>query len=180
MRSPPAARSTAMHRVLRPGGRISLFEPVNRLMFPEPADRFWGYDVAGVRELAKRVKASHRELEDAAAATMIDFDDRDLVDLAERAGFERIHMECHIDVEPSAALRATSIDALLDSAPNPHAPTVRECVDAALSGSERERFVAHPTRAVEQDRPTWRSARAHLVATRARAQRGVPSTPPAR
>ena len=29
----------AFARVLRPHGRISLFEPINRLMFPEPADR---------------------------------------------------------------------------------------------------------------------------------------------
>ena len=41
-----AAAFAAMYRVLRPGGRISLFEPINRLMFPEPPDRFWGYDVA--------------------------------------------------------------------------------------------------------------------------------------
>ncbi len=41
----------AMHRVLRPGGRISLCEVVGRLMFPEPAWRFWGYGVNPVREL---------------------------------------------------------------------------------------------------------------------------------
>ncbi len=32
-------------RALRPGGRISLYEPINRLMFPEPPHEFfWGYD----------------------------------------------------------------------------------------------------------------------------------------
>ena len=46
---------SAMHRVLRVGGRVSLFEPVNRRMFPEPHDRFWGYDVTAVAELAARV-----------------------------------------------------------------------------------------------------------------------------
>ena len=35
------------HRVLRPGGRISLFEPINR--FGMGAARDWGYDVDGVR-----------------------------------------------------------------------------------------------------------------------------------
>lgn len=49
---------SAMHRVLRPGGRSSLFEPINRLMFPEPDDRFWGYDVTGATDLAPRSKRS--------------------------------------------------------------------------------------------------------------------------
>lgn len=47
----------AFARVLRPWGRLSLFEPINRLMFPEPEDRFWGYDVAAVADLARKVKA---------------------------------------------------------------------------------------------------------------------------
>lgn len=56
----------ALHRALRGGGRISLFEPINRLMFPEPADRFWGYDIAAVADLADKVKATFDELEDPA------------------------------------------------------------------------------------------------------------------
>ncbi len=48
----------AMHRVLRPGGRISLFEPINRLMYPEPAGRFYGYEVGAVADLAAKVKTA--------------------------------------------------------------------------------------------------------------------------
>jgi arsenite methyltransferase len=47
----------AFARVLRPNGRLSLFEPINRLTYPEPDDRFWGYDVAAVADLAVKVKA---------------------------------------------------------------------------------------------------------------------------
>ena len=83
----------AMYRVLRPGGRISLFEPINRLMYPEAADRFWGYDVSAVSALADKVKRTYREISDPAASTMLDFDDRDLVRFAEAAGFSRIHLE---------------------------------------------------------------------------------------
>ena len=112
----------AMHRVLRPGGRISLFEPINRLTHPEPADRFWGYDVRAVRDLAEKVKATYGGLSQPDGAAMLDFDDRDLVEHAEAAGFGRIHMELHFDVETGSSMRAISIDALLDSAPNPLAP----------------------------------------------------------
>ncbi|MDQ3722415.1 MAG: methyltransferase domain-containing protein [Actinomycetota bacterium] len=156
----------AMHRVLRPGGRISLFEPINRLTFPEPADRFWGYEVSAVSDLADRVKASYGGLSEPASAAMMDFDDRDLVALAEAAGFGRIHLELHLDVEAGAHMRAISIEALLDSAPNPLAPTARESIAAALTPSEQERFVAHLGRAVDAGDRLRRSAVAYLVASR--------------
>ena len=157
----------AMHRVLAPGGRLSLFEPINRLTSPEPADRFWGYDVGEVWDLADKVKASYGDLEDPAVAAMTDFDDRDLVAFAEAAGFERIHMECHIDIEPSPLLRATGVDVLLDTAPNPLAPTVRESVAAALTPAEQEHFLAHLARAIAAGDPIRRSALAYLAATKA-------------
>ncbi len=157
----------AMHRVLAPGGRLSLFEPINRLTSPEPADRFWGYDVGEVWDLADKVKASYGELGDPAVGAMTDFDDRDLVAFAEAAGFERIHMECHIDIEPSPLLRATSIGVLLDTAPNPLAPTVRESVAAALTPAEQEHFLAHLARAIAAGDPIRRSALAYLAATKA-------------
>jgi arsenite methyltransferase len=66
---------SAMHRVLRPGGRISLFEPINRLMFPEPDNRFWGYDVTGVTDLAAKVKAVFgRSEQPGSVAAMMGFD----------------------------------------------------------------------------------------------------------
>ena len=158
----------ALHRVLRVGGRVSLFEPINRLMFPEPPDRFWGYDVGAVADLADKVKAAFDRLEDPAAATMSDFDDRDLVHLAETAGFDPIHLECHVDVERGSLMRAVGLDALLDAAPSPLAPTVRESIGAALTGLERVRFVAHLERAVSEDEPFRRSVVAYLTARKAR------------
>jgi ubiquinone/menaquinone biosynthesis C-methylase UbiE len=164
--SDKARAFSAMYRVLRPGGRISLFEPINRLMFPEPGDRFWGYDVGPVSDLADKVKASYGGLSEPASAAMMDFDDRDLVALAEAAGFGRIHLELHLDVEAGAHERAISIEALLDSAPNPLAPTARESIAAALTAAEQERFVAGLRRAVEDGDRLRRSAVAYLVASR--------------
>jgi arsenite methyltransferase len=154
----------AFHRALRAGGRLSQFEPINRLMFPEPADRFWGYDVGAVADLADRVKAAFDARQDPAAAAMLDFDDRDLVRLAEVAGFDRVHLECHLDVDPDSPLRAVGLAALLDSAPNPLAPTLRECAGAALPEPERERFYAHLGRAIAGGDHVRRSAVAYLAA----------------
>jgi arsenite methyltransferase len=155
-----------LYRVLRPAGRLSAFEPINMLMFPEPPDRFWGYDVRAVSELADKVKGAFAELADPAAAVIRDFDDRDLVWLAENAGFERVHLECHIDVEPGSPLSAVGLDALLDSAPNPLAPSLREAISTALSSSEREALLAHLERAIVEQRPLRRSAVAYLVAAK--------------
>jgi hypothetical protein len=97
---------------------------------------------------------------------MLDFDDRDLVALAEAAGFGRIHLELHHDVEAGASMRAISLEALLDSAPNPLAPTARESIAAALTPAEQERFVEHLGRAVEEGDRLRRSAVAYLVASK--------------
>ena len=160
---------SAMRRVLRPGGRVSLFEPINRLMFPESADRFWGYDVTGATDLAAKVKAVFTRSERAGAvAAMMGFDDRDLVRLAEDAGFDRIHVECHIDVEPGSLTRSVSFDALLGTAPNPNAPTAGEAITAALTEPERQRFVAELKQAFTEDRAVRRMAVAYVTACKRR------------
>ncbi len=48
------------HRVLKPGGRISLFEPINRFPLPVPENlmgAYDGYDIGPVRDLWEKVKA---------------------------------------------------------------------------------------------------------------------------
>ena len=129
----PAAFS-AMRRVLRPGGRISLFEPINSLMFPEPAGRFLGYDVGDTAELAGRVSSAFVRM-----AAMVGFDDRDLLRLTVDAGFERVHIETHADIEPYAPV---DLDTLLDGSPNPLAPTIREQLERVLDAGEQARLIA--------------------------------------
>jgi hypothetical protein len=94
----------------------------------------------------------------------MDFDEYDLLRLAENAGFERIHLECHVDVEPSTQMGAIDLDTLLDIAPNPHAPTLREVLGVALDPAQRDRFLAHFRRAVTAETPVRRSAVAYLAA----------------
>jgi ubiquinone/menaquinone biosynthesis C-methylase UbiE len=158
----------AMYRVLRPGGRISVREAIGKLMFPEPSERFWGYDLSSVIGLNAKVKDAFAALEDAGyRSAAMSFDDRDLAHFAETAGFERVHVECHIDIEPGSMMRRSSLRALLASAPTPTAPTIGEAVQAALSEAEQERFLSELERAILEDKPVRRTALAHLTATKA-------------
>lgn len=131
-----------LYRVLTPTGKISLFEPINRLMFPEPEDRFWGYNVADAADLAGSVKDTLASLTHADAATMIDFDERDLFAMARRAGFTSIHLELHCDLVPGRpGIEAPSLETLLESSPHPLAPTLRHAVEQALDTAEQARFL---------------------------------------
>jgi arsenite methyltransferase len=45
------------HRVLRPGGRVSIFEPINNC-FPDDMDDFSGFDAHPVRDLVEKIWVS--------------------------------------------------------------------------------------------------------------------------
>lgn len=49
-----AAALAAFHRVLKPGGRVSLFEPINRRYIPLNRDTLFGFDAAPIAELVTR------------------------------------------------------------------------------------------------------------------------------
>lgn len=82
------------HRVLRPGGRLSMFEPINRL------NRFLRmYDDSEVEELEDRVKGVFEKLQPRDHDPMLNFDDRDLVDHAEGAGFNPVALRLEVKSE---------------------------------------------------------------------------------
>ena len=88
------------HRVLKPGGRLSIFEPINNFTYPEPPHLFGGSDVTPVADLAERVKAVYTSGQPPEESPMLDFDERDLFDLAERAAFEEIHLNYEAKTVP--------------------------------------------------------------------------------
>jgi arsenite methyltransferase len=79
-------------RVLRPGGRISLFEPINTFGMEERRREFLGLDEPGVETAGAKLDALFAELQPA-DDPMLDFDERDLIREAERAGFFAEAME---------------------------------------------------------------------------------------
>lgn len=153
------------HRVLKAGGRLSVFEPINRFGSPEPAGRFCGFDVGPVADLAEKVKSAEQRLAD--DATLVDFDERDLITFAERAGFRSVELIYEARVEHDARprwLADVGWDTFLRIAPNPLAPSFGELVDQALTLEEAKRFIAHLRPLFESKQGTARSAVAYLRA----------------
>ena len=149
-------------RVLRPGGRASLFEPINRFGIDEKKQGFWGYPGDGLAELAARVENVYEEIQPP-EDPMLDFDERDLVKLAESAGFFPIELELRAYVRPS---EPRPWEAFLKSSGNPKIPTIREAMDRALTPEERERFTEHLRPLVEEGKGVWRMAQAYLRAVK--------------
>jgi ubiquinone/menaquinone biosynthesis C-methylase UbiE len=150
------------HRVLRPGGRISLFEPINRFGMEERR-RTWGYDLDGEAAslMAKltALEASYQPPGD----PMLDFDERDLVALVERARFFPIELEYRAEIEP---IEPRSWGSFLHGSPNPKVPTLAEAMEEALTAEERERLIVALRPAVEEGRGVWRMGSAYLFAVK--------------
>jgi ubiquinone/menaquinone biosynthesis C-methylase UbiE len=129
----------ALYRVLRPGGRLSIFEPINRFGSPEPANRLWGFDATGLETIAAKVKRTvERYLP--AGNPMTDFDERDLLVYAESAGFTELHLEYRVDIDRQPM--EMDVDTLLRFAPNPLVPPYGELLAEALTSTEVEALVA--------------------------------------
>jgi len=151
-----------LFRVLRPGGRLSIFEPINRFGV-ETRRQTWGFaDVAGIEELLARVVAKAP----AGERTLVDFDERDLVAFAEAAGFVDIHLTLDIHVTSDPMWETRDWNVFLDSSPNPLAPTFREAMSRALEPEEIERLTAVLRPQVEHGRGTTRAATAYMKASR--------------
>jgi ubiquinone/menaquinone biosynthesis C-methylase UbiE len=153
------------HRVLRRGGRLSVYEPINAFATRTGSDgRFCGYDIAPVAELAAKVKALYADLQPPDTDPMLDFDERDLLHAAEQAGFTEIHLELRVDIEPQ--LPPLAWDGFAHSAGNPLIPTLAEALAQTLNPAEAERFRAHLRPLVESGRGGHRLATASLGATK--------------
>jgi arsenite methyltransferase len=151
-------------RVLRPGGRVSLYEPINAFARTEGWERrFWLYPADGLAELAEKVSSVYSARQDPEADPMFDFDERDLVGFAEEAGFFPIELELRIEMR-AADPRPWKV--FLHSSGNPKIPTFAEAMDEALSPAERERVASHLRPLVEEGRGLWRMAHAYLWATK--------------
>jgi arsenite methyltransferase len=150
-------------RVLRPGGRVSLFEPINSFGMNEKREGFWGYPTDGVADLAARVTAVFEEIQPP-TDPMLDFDERDLLGLAEAAGFFPVELDYNAQLRPTDV--PPSWDVFVNMSGNPLIPTIGDAIDRALTPDERRRFVAHLRPLVEQGRGVWRMAQAYLVAVK--------------
>lgn len=150
------------HRVLRPGGRLSIFEPINRY-FHEQLGSYWGFDVTGIEDLVEKLETTYHSNDDG-SGPMMDFDERDLVKIAEKAGFSAVSLDLEVRIEPGSWF--TSWEALLKTAGNPLDPTLEESMRQVLSPEEARRFERHVKPQVEQGYGVKRSAFAYVSAVK--------------
>jgi arsenite methyltransferase len=153
------------YRVLRPGGRLSLFEPINRfgIAASDQPHVFAGYDVTPVIDIAQKIKAVYRQLQPVDSDPMLDFDERDLITYAEQAGFGEIHLELQVDIVPP---EEDDWHAFIRTAGNPNIPTIEEAMRQVLTPDEMERFIACLRPLVEARQGVHRRAVAYLWAVK--------------
>ncbi len=88
-----------LYRVLKPGGRLSIFEPINRFCYPEPSQVFMGYDVTPIEAIVGKVRAVFERIHEPASSPLLNFDERDLLTFAERARFAEIHLDLQATIK---------------------------------------------------------------------------------
>ena len=134
-------------RVLRPGGRVSLCEPVAQdqafetLALGQMLDASPGHpDADHLRLLHRLLSAQYPATEaEILASPLTNYSERDLIGMAREAGFKRIHAELHIDDSPS---HLTSWEAFLGTSPHPWSPTVSQILSGQFTAAERDQFEA--------------------------------------
>ncbi|MBN3723065.1 class I SAM-dependent methyltransferase [Burkholderia sp. Ac-20379] len=129
-------------RILHPGGRLSLSEPVMRdaaietHSLREAVASLPDSSEARFLRLLHRWKAAQfpDTEEKISASALANYGERDLVRFALEAGFEQVHLELHIDVRPAPV---TSWDVLLRCSPHPWAPTLETVLATQFTPAER-------------------------------------------
>ncbi len=157
-------------RVLLPGGRLSIFEPINRFGLQERATTGGFGTLGGAQPLLAKVIAemSRAERDGGGLSAMTDFDERDLLTYVEAAGFDDIRLTLIAEVSNREDRRPRDWSVFLDSSPNPLAPTVGEAMREALTTTERDQLTQVIRPQVEQGLGHTRAARAFLTARRPR------------
>ncbi|MFI5201458.1 MAG: class I SAM-dependent methyltransferase [Candidatus Kapaibacterium sp.] len=153
-------------RVLKKGGRVSMFEPIGKLGFEfvDKANRYLGYDVQPIKDLMQKIDEAHKIQKDS-QSTMGDFDERDLVKMLEKASFGYIHLELDVTLG-NAGYGGNNWEVFYNSSPNPLVPTLREQAEAALTLEEQERLIAHLKPLVETNTGRTAQCLAYITAVK--------------
>jgi arsenite methyltransferase len=148
------------HRVLRPGGRVSIFEPINSQYL-----WFAGLDLSDLEPDRSRVVDHWRSGADPGGA-MTGFDERDLLAHFVDAGFESVEMTYEVARRRTTARRA-DVAAYLTMRPNPNMTSYEEAAREVLGDAADEHLIALATALTERP-STSVQAVAYLRARRAR------------
>jgi arsenite methyltransferase len=153
------------YRVLKPGGRISLAEPILQ------DEAFY------VRALRRRIEQQGSSAHDRflallhrwkaaqfpdteekfAKSPIVNYSERDLLNFVRGCGFAEIHLQLNIDVMPSLI---TSWEVFLGTSPHPWAPPLSRILAEQFTAEERQFFeeIVRPTVEAGQNVDTDRIA----------------------
>ncbi|HEV2810076.1 MAG TPA: methyltransferase domain-containing protein [Acidimicrobiales bacterium] len=150
-----------LHRVLAPGGRLSAWEPINRVHKDYGIEELVDHSMLGADY--ERVRAHQYERWEA-RDTMVGFDERDLVRWCLAAGFEQVSLRYDLNYicEPVAA---EVLDNRVRGRPNPSMPSLHEAAVAVLGDGASE-FLERYRQVVTSEPSRMLSAVAHLTARR--------------
>jgi ubiquinone/menaquinone biosynthesis C-methylase UbiE len=158
------------YRVLRHAGRLSIAEPINR--FGKAIGKelnYLGYDLTPLGNISRKLLTGYQEAQRAKRGTdtnpILDFDERDLLRYAHEVGFPQIDLQFNAFIT-SPCWFPGGWNALLNSAPNPNAPILKDLIDATLDDEERMRFCEYMESMVTKGRCEDARAIAFLRATK--------------
>jgi len=158
-------------RVLKPGGRLSMAEPVYQdeafeacalanLIMTQPNHS----DIVFLK-LVHRYRSAQFPATQAEVLRnpVTNYNERDLFQMARQAGFSNIAVELHIQLKP--ALRI-AWEAYLDVANHPAAPTLREILATRFSLDEAKQFTQLVRPSVEAGQSEQKELTVYLTATK--------------
>jgi len=159
------------HRILRPGGRISLAEPIlqDEAFYARALRARLDEPVAGRDDrflcLLHRWKAAQfpDSAEGCNGNPLVNFSERDLIAHAKGAGFADIHLELHIDVVTSP-IRSWKV--FIGTSPHPWAPSLEQILAERFTAGEREYFESIVRPLVESGRNITTDRAAYLQASK--------------
>lgn len=157
-------------RVLKPGGRISLAEPVfqdeafEACVLRSLVEKGHGLAPDPLRPLLHRWKAAQfpDTPEGIATNVLTNFSERTLFELVRGAGFSPVHLEFHVDLSPA---HIASWQVFIESSPHPLAPPLTAILEK-FTAREREVFEAAYRPVVESGRATSLVRIAYLSGTK--------------
>jgi arsenite methyltransferase len=161
------------HRVLKPGGRISISEPILQDdAFAATALRTMIEAQSGQTQdrfmhLLHRWKAAqypdtHEKI---AASPLVNYSERNLFEFVRHCGFVDVHLELHIDMSPSII---TSWEVFLATSPHPWAPPLSNIVAEQFTPDEWQLFERTMRPIIESPDATTTTRIAYLTAVKPR------------
>ncbi|HWB54947.1 MAG TPA: methyltransferase domain-containing protein [Tepidisphaeraceae bacterium] len=164
-----AAAFREFYRVLRPGGRMSIAEPIfqdeafeacalGKIVQMQPNRPDIEFLKLVQRYRSAQFPATHEE---AMRNPITNYNERDLFRFARDAGFVNLHLELHIDLQPALPI---SWEAYLDVANHPWAPTLREILAERFSKEEAEVFTRTLKPVVENGQSVQKQLTVYITA----------------